>query len=82
MLGQHPRGWTIAREAAAAAGGGATCVLDIPTARGPEVAGVERLLASGWEVHFVSTGEALPMFARAFARARFGEGVAGGPAPG
>lgn len=71
MLKQHRRGWDIAREAAARAGGGATAVLQLDPQRWR--GDVERLAQAGWAVHAVRTMEELVAFARAFSRARYGQ---------
>jgi hypothetical protein len=69
-------GWAVAREAVAAAGGGAGYVLNMPPDW--EAARVERMRADGWQVHHVQNVEDLVAFARAFSRAHYeGEGRGG-----
>lgn len=71
MLHEHARGWDIAREVAARAGGGATAVLQLAPERWRD--GLARLAEAGWAVHLVRDVEELVAFARAFARARYGD---------
>lgn len=67
MLNAHKDGWNIARESAAVAGGGATCVLQLSWAE-PQIA---QLREAGWDVYVVTGQEDLVLFARDFARRHY-----------
>ena len=75
MLKEVRDAWDVAAQAIGQAGGGATAVLKMTANEyGKDVARLEGL---GWTVHRVRTKEDLVVFARAFARARYGgNGVA------
>jgi hypothetical protein len=75
MLKEVRDAWDVAAQAIGQAGGGATAVLQMTANEyGKDVARLEGL---GWTVHRVRTKEDLVVFARAFARARYGgNGVA------
>jgi len=77
MLGEVKNGWEIARDAIAAAGGGGTCVLQIPGARYVREE-IEKLGTIGWEPHIVTNEEEMVAFARAFAKRRYGDEDGGG----
>lgn len=62
-------GWSIARDALMNAGGGGTCVLNMP--RQWRDGDVDRLVAQGWSVHRLYDWEELVAFAREFSRQRF-----------
>lgn len=67
------QGWDVAREAAAAARGGATYALEINAkAHGKQV---EQMQRDGWQVSTVGSQEELVEFARAFSRRNFDEAV-------
>lgn len=67
-------GWDLAARAVAQAGGGATAVLRLASAKGyaPHIA---KLTAAGFTVYLVSSEPELVAFARAFARRTFGRGT-------
>lgn len=64
------RGWDVAREAAAAARGGATYVLQINAKT--YASQIQRMNADGWHVSTVATQDELVEFARVFSRRTFG----------
>ncbi len=70
MLQQTPNGWEIARDAVAAAGGGATAVLD-RCPRAQHAASLDRLASIGFEVFHLEGPASLVPFARAFAKRRY-----------
>jgi hypothetical protein len=65
------KGWEIAREAVARAGGGGTYVLHMPADW--EAEKVARMKADSWQVHCVQDWADLVAFARAFSQANYGE---------
>jgi hypothetical protein len=71
MLKEVKTGWEIAQEAVAAAGGGATLVLNIRGPRGHEP-DIERLESCGWDIHYVVRWEDIVPFARAFSQKKYG----------
>jgi hypothetical protein len=71
MLREDKDGWTIARDALAAAGGGGTFVLELQFARFKEP--IARLQDMGWNVRPVRNQAELVEFARAFSRATYGD---------
>jgi hypothetical protein len=60
-------GWDVARNAAIAAKGGATYVLQVPSPSPRE----ERMHSDGWQVSHVSTLPQLLIFAREFSKAKY-----------
>lgn len=64
------RGWDVAREAASAAGGGATYALQINAKTYPSQ--IQRMIADGWHVSTVASQDELVEFARVFSRRTFG----------
>ncbi|MBN1672011.1 MAG: VWA domain-containing protein [Kiritimatiellae bacterium] len=70
MLGEVPDGWQIAQRAAEIAGGGATCVMEIPNI-GHWATDIARLRGIGWHVHIVTNMEQLVDFARAFSKEKY-----------
>jgi hypothetical protein len=64
-------GWTIAKEALTAAGGGGTYILHMPD--NWENKKVQRMRSDGWDVHFVTNWEELVVFARAFSQKKYGQ---------
>ncbi len=70
MLEGHQRGWDIARDAAARAGGGASAVLQVR--RQNHAKPIDRLESLGWRVYCVDSMEELVAFAAAFARLKYG----------
>lgn len=70
MLKQTPNGWEIARDAVAAAGGGATAVLD-RCPRTHYAASLDRLVSIGFDVHHLDGPASLVPFARAFSKRRY-----------
>lgn len=65
------RGWEIARDAAAAAGGGATYLLHMPP--NWELGKVRRMQQDGWQVHSIQEWADVVAFARDFSRARYAQ---------
>ena len=70
VLKELKDGWEIAGDAAAAAGGGATLVLEMRSDSG-YVKEIERLQSLGWAVHLVADQEGMVRFARAFSQAKY-----------
>lgn len=70
MLAHHPRGWQIAEESLAHAGGGGVMVLHRVS---PTIPGLDRLRQIGWEIHLISDWSDVVTFARAFARRHWEE---------
>jgi hypothetical protein len=75
---QGRSGWDVARDALDVAGGGATCVLELPehirgSGWGQDTAGyLDRIRAVGWNAAVVASMEELVEFARTFSRGKFG----------
>lgn len=67
MLDEVQNGWEIAKVAAERAGGGATCVLEIPAVNQCE-AQIARLRQIGWTPYLVSDQEGVVEFARQFSK--------------
>lgn len=70
MLDQTLGGWDIMREALEKAGGGGTCLFDIPSPDWVEKQ-IERLKNIGWNVSLVSNQEDMVRFAREFAKLKY-----------
>lgn len=70
MLNETKNGWEIMREALEKAGGGGTCLLNIPSPQGV-TAQIEQLLKGGWNVSLVTNQEEMVRFAMEFARLKY-----------
>lgn len=70
MLDQTPGGWDIMREALEKAGGGGTCLLNIPSPYGTDKQ-IGQLKNIGWNVSLVSNQEEMVRFAREFAKLKY-----------
>jgi hypothetical protein len=64
-------GWDIAREAATAAGGGATYVLQLPSYQQKQGLAEQRMIEDGWHVEHVDSMQELVVFARQFSHAKY-----------
>jgi hypothetical protein len=71
-------GWTIAKQALAAARGGGTFVLHMPLTWEPAKTG--RMRKEGWQVHGIQAWEDIVPFAREFSRRAWGDGEGEGVA--
>lgn len=67
--GPWAAGWTVARQAIAACGGGGTFVLNLPRDTG--AAEIAEIRAIGYEVHTVAVWEDVVAFAQAFSRRHY-----------
>jgi hypothetical protein len=70
MINETQNGWEIMGEALEKAGGGGTCLLNIPSSQGaaPQV---EQLRKTGWNVSLVSNQTEMTRFAMEFARLKY-----------
>ncbi|OAI48265.1 hypothetical protein AYO44_07485 [Planctomycetaceae bacterium SCGC AG-212-F19] len=64
-------GWEVAKESVERARGGGTYVMHMPADW--EKGKLQRMRATGWQVHCVQTWEELVAFAQAFSQAHYGE---------
>lgn len=70
MLNETKNGWEIMSEALDRAGGGGTCLLNIPSSQGMG-AQIEQLQKTGWNVSLVFNEEDMVRFAMEFARLKY-----------
>ncbi|MBF0635344.1 MAG: VWA domain-containing protein [Nitrospinae bacterium] len=70
MLNETKNGWEIMTEALAKAGGGGTCLLNVPSPYGTDKQ-IEQLQNIGWNVSLVSNEEEMVRFARQFAKLKY-----------